>query len=242
MTRCLLSWVTAMIAWTLLLQNTFAQDECSCERQNMLENDINDLLTLNADLKNYIKNYCPATSTTETTSTTTLPTTTPVVNPCPHGYLKLTDEDFCYKVITERLSWSEGQARCRKDHPHSHLTYVYDSDQNDEIVKYLLTYQDLAACRVPKTDYTSFSTCGQRRNPKVCNAHNEFSWVSASGEDETLSFTYWKHGEPNCYSGLLENCLQYRCEKDNFGYYNCWWNDYVCSSKVCPLCQLEIVS
>jgi hypothetical protein len=155
--------------------------------------------------------------------------------------MKLTSDDYCYRVITERMTWSEGQARCKKDHPRAHLAFVENSDQNAEIVEYLLTFKDLDVCEVPKTNYTSYSTCGQRADPTFCKNvknNNEFIWKN--GTQQSLGFTYWKAGEPNCYSQLPESCLQYRCEKDLKDDYNCWWNDYVCSSRICPLCQIVL--
>jgi len=251
MARYILFWVTAVVAWSLLLQETLCDegDGCSCDRQEMLDKDINSLLRLNADLRKYIKQECPVT-TTETTLTTAAatmaPETTsevtssetmsPPVNPCPEGYLKLTPDNYCYKVILERMSWTEGQARCKRDHPRSHLTFVENENQNTEIIKYLLTFKDLTACKVPATVYRSYSTCGQRSDPTFCKDDNEFVWRNAT--EKSLEFTHWKEGEPNCYNKLVESCLQYRCEEDLVD--NCWWNDYVCSSKICPLCQLEL--
>jgi len=245
MTRYLLFWVTAVVAWSLLLQETVADEEdgCSCDRQEMLENDINHLLRSNADLRNYMKLFCPVTSTERSSSPTVTTDTTPFIttsseNPCPKDYLKLTANNYCFKVITERMTWREGQARCKTDHPRSHLAYVENADQNAEIVQYLLTFKDLAECKVPKTFYTSYSTCGQRVDPTFCSVDNEFKWKNATWQ--TMEFTHWKAGEPNCYNKLIESCLQYRCEKDLEDNYNCWWNDYVCSSKICPLCQIEL--
>ena len=83
-----------------------------------------------------------------------------------------------------------------------------------------------------------FWTAGQRRDP---NTKSTFVWKDSTrkscGSDVCLmEYTNWSPGDPNYYDvdGTREACgimLSNRSYK---------WADYVCTEKVCALCEIEL--
>jgi hypothetical protein len=157
---------------------------------------------------------------------------------CPEGYERLTDGNICYKAILEAMNYDQAYARCRSDDSRAHLAYVENEDQNNFIQDYLLKFRGTSECYISGAEKEIYYTSGQRKDLNNCN-DDTFVWRvdQSTTLDLPYGFDYWKAGEPNCYAGLKENCLQFRCENTVD---KCYWNDYFCDYNACLLCQIEL--
>ena len=78
----------------------------------------------------------------------------------------------------------------------------------------------------------AFYTSGQRAIPGECSS--EFVWKPRADVSIPLTYTNWAPGEPNCWQGNAESCLNFRSDM------NYQWNDVPCSTLCCPLCQADL--
>jgi len=105
---------------------------------------------------------------------------------CPSGYTRAPDAEKCFKVVTERLNFDAGQARCRQDN--AHLAFI-ESKAQSELAKQLIRSQPIQV----KSD-EGYWTGGRRRVSDSCGG---FTWRDANGEQHPLTYTNWHKGEPN---------------------------------------------
>src|SRR5687768_5360936 len=95
----------------------------------------------------------------------------------------------------------------------------------------------ISQCYISGANREVYYTSGQRKELNNC-ALNKFVWRPSDMASISFPrFSNWKTGEPNCYAGLKENCVQYRCEDRED---NCYWNDYYCGYNACALCQIDL--
>jgi len=177
------------------------------------------------------------------------PTTEPATSGkvCPDDYEGPSGEDFCYKAILEAMSYEDAKRRCVEDNPRAHLAYALDSDQNDDINKYLTQFTGNSQCYIAGASKEIYYTSGQRKYPEECSRDsssrtNKFVWkVNSTTTIEYSVYQHWRAGEPNCYGSYGENCLVYRCEDmDTEATRACYWNDYYCALNACLLCQIDL--
>lgn len=76
----------------------------------------------------------------------------------------------------------------------------------------------------------SFWTSG-RRISDSCNS--SFIWKASIDQAQSLAYTNWLDGEPNCFLNRPEYCLAFR--KDGV---NTQWNDVPCNSTLCSVCDV----
>jgi len=165
------------------------------------------------------------------------------ITTCPNGYTGPTSEGFCYRAIFEAMTWNAAKLRCQRDDPRSHPAYVLDSQQNDDIVTYLVANKGKAkVCDISHANLQNYFIGGQRKDQNECHLtasqrSNVFEWIDGTTTIPFSGYTNWKVGEPNCSNGLVENCMAYRCGDQ--GLSDCHWIDYSCPSYACLVCQID---
>jgi len=161
---------------------------------------------------------------------------TPVLIGCPSGFHGPTDK-ICYMIVTENMTWAEGQRRCQTIQPGTTLAIVLNKRQNNAIVS-LITSQMRSSCVL---DYETgpagppieaYNVAGQRIVENNCSSG--FAWKPDSSTRLAFNYTNWWTGEPNCNENK-ESCVQYR-RVDNVTRLN----DISCEYKYCFVCQYSL--
>ncbi|KAM3616959.1 uncharacterized protein V6R79_000290 [Siganus canaliculatus] len=107
-----------------------------------------------------------------------------------------------FVLVSTSMNWTEAQSYCR-DH-HTDLASVRNMEENNEVMNLVPSGQ--------------IAWIGLFRD----------SWKWSDGS--SLSFTYWRQGEPNNYQGTQENCVV--AYFDNSGR----WTDWSCDRKTAFIC------
>jgi len=158
----------------------------------------------------------------------------PTTNPsaCPNGFDFSTKAGKCYRVMTERFSWENARTECTNLASGARLAVIESKLQDDAINEYLAKVDtEIQSCRLDPQHLYLF-TSGHRT---VDNCNSPFVWKPSDTETIPLTFTNWHNGEPNCWMGFLESCLQ----MDNRGDGSYKWNDNNCASFSCSICEVN---
>ena len=57
--------------------------------------------------------------------------------PIEAGFVSVSIEGGCFKVVLEALNWTQSQARCAQLDPRAHLAVIKSKQQNRAMVNYL---------------------------------------------------------------------------------------------------------
>lgn len=162
-------------------------------------------------------------------------------NVCPSGFDYLSDAKGCFKVIFDKLNWTEAADECRKLNPGAHLTAVTSQEKQGAISQYLLgqlnesnSKSDTCLFRDGdnwgKGEHTVW-TSGQTRDPDQCGV--PYEWKILNEIKIPFNYKNWIILEPSC-GHTNEHCTQIvRGGDDSFK-----WNDLNCGRKTCALCEL----
>merc|ERR1719309_560233 len=122
-----------------------------------------------------------------------------------------------YKVISEKVSFSEAQEKCKDWHPSANLASVHSQEEHEKLVKLLEKFHEGDAW-IGGTDE---------------GEEGHWRWVDGS----KFSWTKWYHGEPNNSKGQ-EHCLQF--VRDAWKAWNparSIWNDTKCRRQMVAICK-----
>jgi len=150
---------------------------------------------------------------------------------CPAGFQYFSDAAKCYRVVLESLNWTQSQARCPQLNSRAYLAVIANAQQNTALVNYLssLNSTETAPCLDSYYHSPAFYTSGHR----LTDCSSRFVWKPNATMTIPLTYTAWAAGEPNCENNL-EFCIHFWAWKE----YD--WNDTLCNSLKCAICQLDV--
>ncbi|XP_078275517.1 C-type lectin-like [Rhinoraja longicauda] len=107
---------------------------------------------------------------------------------CDENWLYYYPSSSCYRLFSDKRTWSDAEAFCNRQHESGHLATVHSSDHN----KYIINLIVAATERNERT----WIGLNDREN------EGTFTWIDGSSQ----SYRNWLSGEPN-HSGN-EDCVE----------------------------------
>lgn len=141
---------------------------------------------------------------------------------CPAGFRS--ENNGCYLIIYDKLSWTEARVRCQRNHSRAHLVVINSAFENDAIARFVRS-QSVSDCY--NRGLTEMWTSGRR---KISSCRSSFEWEPFQDNAASVTYTNWHSKEPNCENGM-EHCLSIWPHRSNT------WNDVPCSARMCAVCE-----
>ncbi|ESN99693.1 hypothetical protein HELRODRAFT_176454 [Helobdella robusta] len=157
-----------------------------------------------------------------------------VIHDCPDNFDYVIEYHKCYKMQYRRNNWYTGRYLCNNISS-SHPILLEDDVENAISLSYVnYTTPNYSVC--PHAEWTAWYTfftgglityVGEVRTP--------FMWSPYPGVSKYVgSSNAWFSGEPNGPLDGLDYCIQ------SIMVGTTGWDDYMCSSSLCMLCEVDI--
>jgi hypothetical protein len=154
---------------------------------------------------------------------------------CPLGFEYQPEVDSCFTLISQRMTWKSATDRCRQVLPGVHLAAITSQEENDAIVRYLQMHSSIINNDCISLLWPSAGNViwigGQTRNASRCG--DPYVWKPLRGIEIPFNYTNWGSGDPDCFESK-EHCAQIVTGR------NYKWNDGVCNSLSCAICELRL--
>ena len=66
--------------------------------------------------------------------------------PTEAGFISISNDGGCFKIVLEALNWTQSQARCPQLDPRAHLAVITSAQQSEAIVNYTKMLDSSGRC------------------------------------------------------------------------------------------------
>lgn len=162
---------------------------------------------------------------------------------CPSGFTYMGPVRGCYKVVSDKLTWSLADFRCHQYHKDAHLVFINNLDEQ-KALSALLGSHLVPSCIWRDGHDTKHSWWTGGRRTDLATRYGPFVWqTSAPGLNgihiykTEFKYTNWLWNQPDfsAETNSPESCVMVHSGWDFH------WNDMGCLEATCFVCELDEV-